>query len=75
VLYSIPMSSFLTYHSNYTWRRIQVMKLLIHKYNLRKYSITVGVFNIGDLYYRSLNNYRPNILLAPHAALLQVRGH
>jgi hypothetical protein len=29
VLYALPISSSLTYHSNYVWRGVQVMKLLI----------------------------------------------
>jgi hypothetical protein len=28
VLHALPISSSLTYHSNYTWRNVQVMKLL-----------------------------------------------
>jgi hypothetical protein len=32
VLHALPSSSFSTHHSNYTWRRVQVMNLLIKQF-------------------------------------------
>jgi hypothetical protein len=33
VLHALPTSPSLTWYSNYTWRRVQVMKLLIMQFS------------------------------------------
>jgi hypothetical protein len=54
VLHALPISSSLTHHSNYSWRRVQVMKLLVG-HNLRKYFVVAY-----SAYYVFSRSYLPS---------------